>query len=340
MTICVTGATGFAGRALVPRLAARYPGAALRFLVLPGDPLRAGFEALLPGGATVVEGDITSAEDVVRFLDGGTFAIHLAGLISYWRRDRERLEAVNVAGVRNVVEACARHRVKRLVHVSSVGAIGFHKDGTLADEQTPFNWPDTFLYMTTKHAGQRVVEEAVKEGRVEAVIINPASIMGPGDPVLATPHNQLYASVYKGTMAGCFAGGLAIVDVRDLADIIIAALQKGSAGERYLAVGGNMPYTEVIRAMGRHAGRRVWPFVVPAPVLAAAGFLLELVSALTGRRPLLTAAYGRLSGWRTYYSNEKSRAAFGHEYIPFEQTIEESCRYFERTFLSDASLGG
>jgi dihydroflavonol-4-reductase len=314
----------------------RYPEAALRFLVLPGDPLREGLEALLPEGAAVVEGDIASAADVDRFLEGGSAAIHLAGFISYWRRDKSRLDAVNVTGVRNVVEACIRYRVKRLVHVSSVGAIGFHEDGTLADEQTPFNWPDSFLYMTTKHAGQLIVEEAVGKGRLDAVIVNPASIMGPGDPVMATPHNQLYASVYRGTMAGCFAGGLATVDVRDLADIILAALEKGISGERYLAVGWNLLYTEVIRAMGRHAGRRVWPFVVPAPALTAAGFLLELVSALTRRRPLLTAAYGRLSGWATYYSNAKSRTAFGHEYIPFEKTVEDSCRYFERTFLHQA----
>jgi hypothetical protein len=79
----------------------------------------------------------------------------------------------------------------------------------------------------------------------------------------------------------------------------------------------------------------VWPFVVPAPVLTAAGVLLELVSAVTRRRPVLTTAYGRLSGWATYYSNEKSRAAFGHQYIPFETTVADSCRYFERTFLGE-----
>jgi dihydroflavonol-4-reductase len=334
VTICVTGATGFLGRTLVPRLAAQYPEAEMRFLALPGDPLREGFETLLPRRARIVEGNVTSAADVDRCLEGATAVIHLAGLISYWKRDEEKLVAVNVRGVENVVEVCARRGVKRLVHVSSVGAIGFHADGTLADEQSPFNWPDSFLYMTTKHAGQSIVEEAARSGRLDAVIVNPASIMGPGDPVLATPHNQLYASVYRGTMAGCFAGGLAIVDVRDLADIVVAALEKGAAGERYLAVGWNLPYTEVIRAMGKHAGRRVWPFVVPAPVLTAAGFLLELVSNVTRRRPLLTAAYGRLSGWMTYYSNEKSRLAFGHEYIPFETTVADSCRYFERTFLS------
>lgn len=334
MTICLTGATGFAGRALVPRLAARRPRASLRFLVLPGDPLRRDFEKLLPERAQVVEGDVTSPHDVDRFLEGATHVIHLAGLISYWRRDREWLEAVNVTGVRNVVQACVHQRVQRLVHISSVGAIGFHPDGSPADEDTPFNWPESFLYMTTKRAGQLIVEEAVRKGGLDAVIVCPASIMGPGDPVLSTPHNQLYASVYRGTMAGCFAGGLAVVDVRDLADIIVEAMEKGRSGERYLAVGANLPYTEVIRAMGRNAGRRVWPFVVPAPLLTAAGFLLECVSAVTGRRPLLTAAYGRLSGWATFYSNERSRVVLGHRYIPFETTVAESCRYFERTFLA------
>ena len=336
MTICLTGGTGFVGRALVPLLAREFPGALLRVLALPGDPLREGLEALLPAGARVIEGDVTSPGEVEAFVEGATHLVHLAGLISYWRRDRERLEGVNVTGVRNVVEACTRHGVARLVHISSVGAIGFHPDGTPADEETPFNWPESFLYMTSKRAGQLVVEEACRQGGLDAVVVCPASIMGPGDPVLSTPHNQLYASVYKGTMAGCFAGGLAVVDVRDLARIIVAALEKGRRGERYLAVGANLPYTEVIRAMGRNAGRKVWPFVVPAPLLTAAGALLEGVSALTGRRPLLTAAYGRSSGWATYYSNGKSRSAFGHQYIPFETTVADSCRYFERTFLAGA----
>ena len=342
MTISLTGATGFAGRALVPLLAARHPDAALRFLVLPNDPLRDGFEELLRSlhrTGTFIEGTVTSPDDVDRLVDGATHAVHLAGLISYWKRDRDRLQAVNVEGVRHVVDSCARAGVKRLVHVSSVGAIGFHAEGTPADETTPFNWPDSFLYMTTKRAGQDIVEDAVRDGRLDAVIVNPASIMGPGDPVLTTPHNQLYASVYRGTMAGCFAGGLAVVDVRDLAAIIAAALDRGVRGESYLAVGANLPYTEVIRAMGRHAGKKVWPFVVPAPVLTAAGALLECVSAVTGTRPLLTAAYGRLSGWSTYYSNAKSRAAFDHQYIPFEKTIEDSCRFFEETFLREGGTG-
>jgi hypothetical protein len=63
-----------------------------------------------------------------------------------------------------------------------------------------------------------------------------------------------------------------------------------------------------------------------------AGKGMELLSELTGKRPLLTYSYGRLSGWFSYYSNRKSREAFGHEYLPFEKTIADGCRYFERWY--------
>ena len=85
MTIALTGASGFVGRALLPRLAAAYPGARLRALVMPGDPLAAGLGDLVPGGLETVDGDVTAAETVDRLVAGATHVLHLAGLISYWR---------------------------------------------------------------------------------------------------------------------------------------------------------------------------------------------------------------------------------------------------------------
>lgn len=278
-------------------------------------------------------GDITDDKRVSEALNGQTHVIHLAGIISYWRRDFRRLIRVNRDGARAVVNACVRTRVSRLVHVSSVGAIGFRKRGRLIDETTPFNWPPYFHYMTSKYFGQKVVEEAVRKNGLDAVIFNPASIMGPGDPVLETPHNQLYARVYSGRMFGSFRGGLGVVDVRDVTAAIIKGLDRGRPGERYLLVGANLHYPEVLRLIAKHARRRVYPFPVPAALLSAAGLSWELVSHLTKKRPLLTYSYGRLSGWTTFYSNEKSRRDFSHEYIPIEETIRDSCRYFEKTFI-------
>jgi dihydroflavonol-4-reductase len=336
MRILVTGATGFVGNTLLPELWRAFPDAEMTAFVLPDDTFKdclSKYEKL-----RIIEGDITDKKEIQDAVKGHSHVIHLAGLISYWNRDHEKLMAVNKDGVENIVEGCLEHHISKLIHISSVGAYGFNKDGRFADEETPFNWPSHFGYMVSKYEGQKIVEQAIKNKGLNAVILNPASIMGPGDPNLSTPHNQLYHRIYKGPLIGCFSGGLAVVDVRDLVRIIIKALDSDALdsdinGEKYLVVGANVKYTQVVRAIARHAGKKAYPFPVPSFLLSVLGTFLEGVSSITQRRPLLTRAYGKLSGWKTYYSNEKSKKYFNHDYIPFEQTIKDSCRYFEKNFL-------
>lgn len=333
MKILVTGATGFVGAVLMPELVRDHGAAALAALVLPGDRIPQSWAGL---GVRIIPGDIADEAAVRTAVSGHSHVIHMAGLISYWKRDRRLLDRVNREGVRCIVEACLAEKVERLVHVSSVGAIGFHRDGTLAHEETPFNWPDSLPYMTSKRDGQRVVEAAAASRGLPALILNPASIMGPGDHVEGTPHNRLYRSIWNGPLIGSFGGGLAVVDVRDLTAIVRKALAGGRTGEKYLVIGANLSYTEVIRQISRCCGRKAYPFAVPVPLIAAAGGVLELVSRCTGKRPLLTAAYGRLSGWTAYYDNSKSRREFGHEYIPVERTIRDGWEYYHRHFVGTA----
>jgi dihydroflavonol-4-reductase len=333
MRILVTGATGFVGAVLLPELVRAHGGENLTALVLPGDRIPQSWAGL---GVRTIPGDIADAAAVRAAVAGHSHVIHMAGLISYWRRDRQILDRVNRDGVRCVVDACLAEKVERLVHVSSVGAIGFNHDGTPANEESPFNWPESLPYMTSKHAGQLVVEAAVRERGLEAVILNPASIMGPGDHLEHTPHNRLYRSIWHGPLLGSFRGGLAVVDVRDLTAIIRKALTGGRVGEKYLVSGANLAYAEVIRQVSRCCGRKAYPFLVPAPLITAGGGVLEMVSSFTGKRPLLTAAYGRLSGWFAYYDNGKSRREFGHDYINVEQTIQDGWEYYRQHFIAQA----
>jgi dihydroflavonol-4-reductase len=328
MRLLITGATGFAGNALLDLLPATIQPDGLTLFVLPGDPGRERLLARRIRGLRIVEGDITDSLAVQGAVAGHTHVIHLAGLISYWRRDLERLDRINRVGVENIVRGCISAGVQRLVHISSVGAVGFHRDGRLADETTPFNWPRGFHYMTTKRAGQQLVEAATKDRGLNAVILNPASMMGPGDPDPGSAHNQLYRNISSGPFFGCFSGGLAVTDVRDLAAIALKALHGGDPGESYLVVGSNVTYVEVVRQIGACMNGRVFPFRIPAVFLTAAGGAMELASAVTGRRPLLTSSYGRLSGWSGYYSNEKSVRAFRHEYIPLQKTIADACVWY------------
>ncbi len=330
MKILVTGATGFVGSVLLPRLIRRFGVDRVAAYVLPGDRLP---ETWRDEPVELLYGDIADRERVARACRGRSHVIHLAGLISYWRRDFDRLMRVNRDGVRCVVEACLEAGVERLVHVSSVGAVGFKKRGEPVDETTPFNWPPIFHYMWSKSLGQRIVESAVGARGLRAIILNPASIMGPGDRDRRTPHNQVYEGVYRGKLFGSLSGGLGVVDVRDVAGIIEHALSGGRVGEKYLVVGANLTYPEVLRLVGRHANRPVYPFRVPAAVLTGAGVALETVSLLARKRPLITYSYGALSGWTTYYDNGKSRRDFDHAYIPVDVTIRDACRYFEKNFL-------
>jgi dihydroflavonol-4-reductase len=333
VNILVTGASGFVGRRLVERLLETRPEDKIAALLLPSEAVPEAFA----GKIDILRGDLRDQGAVRDAVRGKDLVFHVAGFISYWVLDRAMMEAVNVEGVRAIVDACVEYKVRRLVHVSSVGAIGFNKDGELSGEDTPFNWPESFGYMTTKRDGQRIVKEAALSRGLDAVIVNPASVMGPGDPAPLSAHNRLYASMYKGPFFfGTFAGGLAIVDVRDLVETILAAAERGRSGEAYLSVGADVPYSHVLKLMAESAGKRFVPFRVPPFALVAAGFVAELFSRLTRKRPLITLAYGRLSGWSAYYANEKSRRELGVTYRRLKETIADGCRYYEETFLKRA----
>jgi len=331
MKILVTGATGFVGSVLLPELARRVGRQALTALVLPDDPLYAVWRHK---DIRTVWGDVRQAEVVEEACRGQSHVIHLAAFISYCRRDKAKLLAVNGDGTANVVRACLKRGVKRLVHISSEGAVGIHRDGRPADETTPFNWPRYFYYMTSKLRGQQEVEEAVRQRGLEAVILNPAAIMGPGDPNENMPHNRLYRMASRGTLVGSLAGGLSVVDVRDVTAIILKALEAGRSGERYLLVGHNVTYQHTVRTLGRVAGQKTIPVRIPSLALEAAGILLESLRGLTGQPPLVTRSYGRLSGWKIYHSNEKSVREFNHSYFDLETTLRDGYAYYKKTYLA------
>jgi len=328
--ILVTGATGFVGSVLVPRLITKFRPETISVFIMPGEKIPDGWK---DKHFHIIRGNIIDRKSVLEACRDHTHVIHLAGMISYWKRDKAHLIDVNVRGVKHIVEACLRYRVQKLIHISSVGAIGFNKKGRYANETSPFNWPPGFIYMSSKYQGQQIVENAARLKKLPATILNPASIMGPGDPDINTPHNQLYKAIYTKIFFGSFSGGLAIVDVRDLTSIIIKSLEKEARGEKYLIVGANTTYQKIIKTIGKYAGKKVYPFRLPSFLFTTGGLIFEFVSLLTKKKPLLTHAYGKLSGWYTYYSNEKSINEFSHTYTDIKKTIQDSCNYFEKNFL-------
>ncbi|MEO0085397.1 MAG: NAD-dependent epimerase/dehydratase family protein [candidate division WOR-3 bacterium] len=320
MRILVTGAGGFVGTVLVPSLVKRYDPAAVRLFALPGENLPD--EPPWPDLA-VFRGDVRNPESLRPAVAGCDIVLNLAGLISYRLCDRQRLFAVNAAGAANVARACIAAGVRRLIHFSSTGAIGFLRSRIPATETTPYNWPGIFHYMASKRAGQEQVQRLAREHGLELMVLNPTAIMGPGDRNPNSPHNRLYGMISRTRIMPTFTGGLAVVDVRDVADAALAAIGAPPSTGPHVLVGANVRYSDVLRRIADALGRRLSLVPVPSPLMAASGLLLEPLPA-----PPLTLAYGLMSGWHCYYDGSMAAQSLRLRYRSFDDTITDACRYY------------
>jgi dihydroflavonol-4-reductase len=278
--VLVTGATGFLGRHLIPLLLER--GDEVRALVRsstdPADLERAGVD--------VVHGDVTAGAEAMKRAAAECGCIfNLAGVVSHEPKDLPFLRDVNVTGVENVLWGAEGSA--RLIHVSSVAAIGPSDAPTPVDETHDFpRWAQALPYAATKHAGEQKVRTAVRERGVDAVIVNPGFLLGPGDVYgVSTWHVKRYL---QGTLRTHTLGGLSNVDARDIAAGLVASADRGEAGKRYILTSreGNLSHeaffrrvatitgvrrrmVPIPRALARRAPVAPWP-LKPGEVRAAA----------------------------------------------------------------------
>ena len=266
MRVLVTGGTGFVGSQLVAALVGR--GDQVRVLRRANSSLL-GLEGL--SNIEHIIGDILEPEAVAQAVDGCELVFHVAALSSYWRAQREQIYRVNVDGTRTVLEACLRARVPRVVVTSSVGAIGIRPDGKPADEMTQFDRISARLaYADSKHRAEAVVGRLVKLG-LDAVIVNPAVVLGPGD------HYQISGSMIVEFARRRFpavpAGGMCVVDIDAVVQGHIAAAERGRTGERYILGGENLSHRAIAATICEVVGQTPPRWTIPGWALppAAAG---------------------------------------------------------------------
>lgn len=312
--ILVTGATGFLGSALTRRL------------VQDGRRVRifrrgASWHDLLSGlGCEEALGDLTDRDAVSRAVAGCGTVFHCAALIQYWDDCNARQTAINVDGTRFVAEACLRHGVTRLVHVSSVAAIGYHVRGEPVDETAKYNLgPLHINYCDTKYAAEKVVQEFVRAG-LDAVIINPATIYGPGD--------ARRARYVKGLAGPCTAaGGMAVVDVGDVVEGAIRAWQRGTAGARYILSAENLTYREIGRIFAQHFGWRGPRVVLPVWAIRAVAAVSAPIGKLLRQRWSLTPTMARAAAIPFAFDNAKARRELGMTFTPFAESARRTVEW-------------
>jgi dihydroflavonol-4-reductase len=318
----LTGATGFVGSAVARTLAAR--GHRLRLLVRPTSDRRnlAGLDAEL------ALGDLTDAASLARAAAGCRYVVHVAADYRFWVPDPNAMLRANVDGTLAMMRAAQAAGVERIVHCSSVAALGTTTDGTPADETTPTNEADFVgIYKRSKFLAERAVMDLVRHEGLPAVVVNPAAPVGPRD-IKPTPTGKMIRDAAAGRVPAYIDTGLNIVHVDDVAEGHALALERGRIGERYILGGENMLLKDILALVAEVAGRRPPTLELPESVVWPAAWFMEGLARLTGIPPMMTRDHLKMARRKMFYSSAKAVTELGYAPRPVRQAVEDAVAWF------------
>ena len=278
-TAFVTGVTGFVGSHLARELDGQ--GWEIHALVRPASSL----DDLHGLRLHVHSGDITDAGAVLDAMPPGVDAVfHVAASTSIWSGHNAMQDRVNIGGTRNVIEAAVQRNARRFVHTSSFATWGF-QDTLLTEESPRTSATDWINYVRTKRIAADLVLEAAQAGRLDAVILSPAHILGPGD---RRNWSRMMRMVQRGRLPAMPPGGGSFADVREVARAHVTAYHRAKRGRNYLLGGENATFHELIRITGEVLGRPVPSRTTPAWALQAAARVNALLALVTRSAPDIT----------------------------------------------------
>ncbi|HUY36356.1 MAG TPA: NAD-dependent epimerase/dehydratase family protein [Pirellulales bacterium] len=318
MLTLVTGATGLVGNNVVRLLLQR--GAAVRVLTRAGSDPR----PLAALDVETVQGDVRDLESMRRACRGVERVVHAAAEVRIGWSGLEKQRAINVDGTRHLA-AAAREVGARLVHVSTVDAMGYGTRAKPADEDTPLNGHVACPYVVTKREAEHVVLEQVELG-LDAVIVNPAFMLGPWD--WKPSSGRMLLAVAKGRCLWAPPGGNDFCDVRDVAAGILAAAERGKRGRRYILGGEPLSYLEAWRMFAEVSGGRPPRRVVGRRLLQAAGVIGGLWGRIARREPDVNSAATAMSVMEHHFQSARAAAELGYSPRPAREAAEAAWDWF------------
>ncbi|HEY8279827.1 MAG TPA: SDR family oxidoreductase [Bdellovibrionota bacterium] len=306
MKALITGGAGFLGQKLAGALLK--DGHEVRLLVRKARPA-SGTKDELP--VTYAVGDLADKASLERACEGMDWVFHAAGLISYNPQKAELMRQTNVVGTRNVAVAALRAKVKRLVFTSSTAAIGVNEDPRgLLNEDSPFNARKLGLaYFDTKFDAERELLKVVDEG-LDAVIVNPGSLLGPGD---TRRYEKGYVGlVYQYNPLVLFHGGINFVDVDDVVRGHLLALEKGRKGERYILGGENLSFGELVIRINAIIGRPAPKRYMPVALMGLLSKGLRLLNVFGVDIHMTPELVRQVCSWYLYVDSSKAERELGY----------------------------
>lgn len=321
LPVCVTGGTGFLGIHIIKQLV--QAGARVTVHALEPWPNHPLFRI---SNLTYCFGDISDSASVRRAVRDSAVIFHTAAIVGVWGPALEHMHQVNVAGTQNLLEAAPPGA--RIVHTSSIVAVGASRHGTPVTEETPFNLSHVKLpYVHSKRAAEQLALAAAAQGR-DVVVTNPGFLVGPEDH-LRSVMGRLCGRFWRARLLAAAPGGFSLADVRDVAAGHLLAAQHGASGRRYILAGDNHTLHELLTMLAQVAGYapRALPRL-PAWTQAVLAGMAELRSRINGREPYPSFGHVRLNRYHWYASSARAAAELGYRRRPLMQSLRDTYEWF------------
>lgn len=325
--VLVTGANGFLGSWVVRGLLNQ--GHQVRILARPTSDLT----ELQGLDFEIHKGDVTDPTSLKSAMSSIEAVFHLAGVIAYARSEREKMEKVNVGGTRNVIDAVAGSNVSRLVHLSSVVAVGAgFTEKQILNEKSEFNLSHLNLgYFETKRKAEELVKDAVRKKQIDAVMLNPSTIYGEGDARKGSRKTQL--KVARGQFPFYTKGGVNVVAVEDCVQGILSGWKKGRSGERYILAGENLTIKNLFEMIARSAGVDAPKILLPSWVLFAMGHFGDLKTSL-GLKASVSVENAWTSQLYHWFDNHKAMSELDFNPRPAQEAVAASVAWIREKGLA------
>jgi dihydroflavonol-4-reductase len=323
-TALVTGGNGFVGCYVVRALVNR--GDRVRVLLRAGADVR----ALEGVDCEHVIGDLRDPGAVAEAARGCEEIYNVAADYRLWVLDEAPMYATNVQGTQNVIAAARRHGVGRVVHTSTVGALGVPKGGH-GTEDTPVAFDDMVgPYKRSKFLAEQAALAAAREG-VPVVVVNPSTPIGALD-YKPTPTGRVILDYLNRRMPAFLDTGLNLVDVSDCAHGHLLAAEQGRIGEKYILGGENLTLQELFKRLAAISG-------IPAPRVripygVALGFAIgaDLVARkLTKRPPRASLTEVRMARKKMFFHSAKAERELGYKAGPIDTALSDAISYYRTT---------
>ena len=274
--------------------------------------------------------DILNVVQLENVMEGITHVFHCAAMVSFDPAEKFRLLKMNVEGTANVVNACIEAGVTKIVHVSSVAALGrLRKGETVNEKMTWTEETSNSVYGKSKYLGEMEVWRGIGEG-LQAVMVNPTIIIG-GDN-WDSGSSAIFKTAWK-EFPWYTEGISGFVDVRDVARAMILLMYKDVSSQKFILNGENLPYKNIFFAIAKCFGKKP-PSKRVTPFLAEMVWRWEAIKSMfTGKKHLLTRETARTAQAKVYFDNSKILAALpGFHFTKIEEAIDHSCEAMKKKY--------